>query len=105
MVTKPHGDVVSLYPPHADDNLCDFTSLFTAELPWAQQQYNNTVLDGWLEKRRSIERKRRLAVMMGTHSRLGVNAWTCRVTTGSNETYILRLDADTLQLIASLIAW
>ena len=83
LVKKPHGSVVFLNLPHADDNLCDFTSLCTTELWWAHIS-NNTVLDGWLEKRRSIERERRLAVMMGTHPRLGVNAWKCRVTTASN---------------------
>ena len=103
LVTKPHGSVVFLCPPHADDNLCNFTSLFTAELRWVHIT-NNTVLGGWLEKWRSIERERRLAVMMGTHHRLGAYAWKCRVSTASNAVYILLLGADILQLIASLIA-
>ena len=102
LVTKPRGDVVYLYPPHADDNLCDLGSLFATELTWSRI-YNDTVLDGWLEKRRPILRERRLAVMMGTHPRLGVNAWKCCVTTASNDVYILQLGADPLHLIASFI--
>ena len=102
LVTKPRGDVVYLYPPHADDNLCDLGSLFATELTWSRI-YNDTVLDGWLEKRRPILRERRLAVMMGTHPRLGVNAWKCCVTTASNDVYILQLGADALHLIASFI--
>ena len=61
LVTKPHADVVFLYPPHADDNLCDLGSLFATGLSWSRI-YNDTVLDGWLEKRRPILRERRLAV-------------------------------------------
>ena len=104
LITKPHCSVVFLYLPHADDNLWDFTSLFTAELPWAHI-YNNTILDGWLEKLWSIERELRLAVMMGTHPRLRVNVWKCNVKAASNAVHVLLLDADTLQLIASLIVW
>ena len=104
LVTKPHGYVVFFNPPHTDDNLCDLSSLFATELPWSRI-YNNTVLDGWLEKRRSVERERRLAVMMGTHLRLDLNAWKCCVTTAFNDVYMLQLGSDTLHLIASLIAW
>ena len=102
LVTKPHGDVVFIYPPHTDDNLCDLGSLFATELPWSRI-YNHTVLDGWLQKRRSVVRERRLAVMMGTHPRLGVNAWKCCVTTAFNDVYMLQLGGDTLHLIASFI--
>ena len=102
LITQPHGDVVFLYPPHADDNLCDLGSLFATGLSWSRI-YNHTVLDGWLEKWRPILRERRLAVMMGTHPRLGVNAWKCCVTTAFNDVYMLQLGGDTLHLIASFI--
>ena len=51
LITKPHGSVVFLYPPHADDNLCDLTSVFGTDISWLHIT-NNDVLAGWLARRR-----------------------------------------------------
>ena len=51
LITKQHGSVVFLYPPHADDNLCDLTSVFGTDFSWLHIT-NNEVLEGWLAKRR-----------------------------------------------------
>ena len=51
LITKPHGSVVFVCPPDADDDLCDLTSMLGMEISWLHIT-NNDVLAGWLARRR-----------------------------------------------------